>query len=289
MPFKNIVFLVIGAISTAFQFIYSADADTLQKNADKSDEFYRLAGRYRFGLGVPESLGNYIKWMNLAAEQGHADAQYEMSLAYWRGEGVEQSNDKAFYWCNKAATQDHKDSIINLACMHQMGIGTLPSIDEAARWLSKIDEASVLSVFISSKFRSKYDHTPEAVSVKMVEAIAKNGSGAACLALYYYYGHYDFRSAGPDPIKAMKWLEMSAKLNYKDSYYYLGFSYRFGNCVPIDKAMAHVWYNVGRTLGNGKCELEMWNTAKNMTPEQLAEAEKLAREIYKGITKKENN
>jgi TPR repeat protein len=81
MPFKNIVFLVIGAISTAFHFIYPADADTLQKTADKSDEFYRLAGRYRFGLGVPESLDNYIKWMNLAAEQGHADAQYEMSLA----------------------------------------------------------------------------------------------------------------------------------------------------------------------------------------------------------------
>ncbi len=287
MPFKNVFFLIIGSISIDLHFIYSADADVLQKAADKTDEIYHLASRYRFGLGVPESLDNYIKWMNLAAEQGHAGAQHQMSLAYWKGEGVEQSNDKAFYWCNKAAAQAHEDSIINLACMHQMGIGTPPSADEAARWLSKIDDAFVLNGFITSLFRSKFDHTPEPISVKMVETTARKGSGAACLALYHYYADTDSQTTDRNPVEAMKWLEMSAELNQKDSYYYLGFSYRFGDCVPIDKAMAHAWYNIGRTLGNGKCELEMWNTARDMSPEQVAEAEKLAREIYKRLTKKE--
>ena len=46
---------------------------------------------YGSGGSVPQDDAESVKWLRLAAEQGHADAQFFLGLAYSEGKGVPQS------------------------------------------------------------------------------------------------------------------------------------------------------------------------------------------------------
>ena len=48
-----------------------------------------------------------LHWLNLAAEQGHADAMHFLSNMYQSGDGVERSNTTALLWRVKAAEAGH--------------------------------------------------------------------------------------------------------------------------------------------------------------------------------------
>ena len=48
--------------------------------------------------------------------------------------------------------------------------------------------------------------------------------------------------------------------------------------VPLDFALAHMWYNLAATQGNEKSIVNRGNIAKRMTPAQIAEAQALARD-----------
>ena len=53
---------------------------------------------YEKGEGVTENHKEAIKWYQLAAEKGDADAQYKLGLMYSNGEGVLQDNKEAAKW-----------------------------------------------------------------------------------------------------------------------------------------------------------------------------------------------
>ena len=46
-----------------------------------------------------------MKWYQLAADQGHADAQYSLGVSYETGKGVAEDNAEAVKWYQRAAEQ----------------------------------------------------------------------------------------------------------------------------------------------------------------------------------------
>ncbi len=65
--------------------------------------------------------------------------------------------------------------------------------------------------------------------------------------------------------------------------YNLGFMYRKGQGVTQDYAQAHMWYNLAASRlppgeNRDKAVKNRDDVAKRMTPAQIAEAQKLARE-----------
>ncbi len=54
--------------------------------------------------------------------------------------------------------------------------------------------------------------------------------------------------------------------------------YYGGEGVPQDYAQAHMWFNLAGAQGLEQAAKNRDNVAKRMTPTQIAEAEKLARE-----------
>ena len=56
-----------------------------------------------------------LHWLNLAAEQGHADAMHFLSNMYQSGDGVERSNTTALLWRVKAAEAGHAIAIAQMA------------------------------------------------------------------------------------------------------------------------------------------------------------------------------
>ncbi len=83
--------------------------------------------------------------------------------------------------------------------------------------------------------------------------------------------------------RAVKWYRKAAEQGYAEAQNNLGFMYGKGQGVPQDYAQAHMWLNLAASRfppGETRDIIGMKRdiVAERMTPAQIAEAEKLARE-----------
>ncbi len=86
-----------------------------------------------------------------------------------------------------------------------------------------------------------------------------------------------------DYARAVKWFRKAAEQGQALAQSNLGFMYYEGRGVPQDYAQAHMWYNlaVSKLPPSELRDIAVKNrdtVAKWMTPAQISEAEKLARE-----------
>ena len=86
------------------------------------------------------------------------------------------------------------------------------------------------------------------------------------------------RGGAQDYQEAVRWYRLAAEQDHASGQFSLGAMYIAGHGVPKDYVLAHMWMNLAAAKGvkeavNGRDLLE-----KNMTPAQLAEAQRLARE-----------
>ena len=61
---------------------------------------------YFLGHGIPRNYLQAIKWTQLAADRGYADAMHNLSIAYENGFGVPQNYTIAHMWENLAAARN---------------------------------------------------------------------------------------------------------------------------------------------------------------------------------------
>lgn len=69
-----------------------------------------------------------------------------------------------------------------------------------------------------------------------------------------------------------------AEQGISNAQYFLGIMYLDGRGVLQDDVMAHMWFNIAATLGTKEAVGMRNSVAENLTPEQIAEAQRLARE-----------
>jgi TPR repeat protein len=81
-----------------------------------------------------------------------------------------------------------------------------------------------------------------------------------------------------DYTKARQWYEKAAAQNEARAQYYLGMQYAFGQGGPLDLVQAHMWYNLAAGNGHVGAAVYRDDLAKQMTPAQIAEAHKRAKE-----------
>ncbi|MGD2171269.1 MAG: hypothetical protein PVI70_17595 [Gammaproteobacteria bacterium] len=66
------------------------------------------------------------------------------------------------------------------------------------------------------------------------------------------------------------------------SQYYLGKMYLKGSGTLQDYCLAHMWFNIAASQDHKKSAIQLEKLTARMTPEQLAEAQKMAREWLDG-------
>ena len=76
----------------------------------------------------------------------------------------------------------------------------------------------------------------------------------------------------------MKWYRLAAAQGYASAQDSLGSVYRKGQGVPVDDVRAHMWFNLAAVKGDADAVNNRDIAAKRLTPQQMAEAQKLARE-----------
>ncbi len=286
--------------------------DELRKKAGSGDAFAqeKLGMMYTRGEGAPKDFVEAVKWYRMAAEQGYAKAQERLGMMYKLGYGVSKNNAEAAKWYRKAAEQGYGYAQYFLGEMYAEGDGMLKDLVLAHVWWN-ISGASVTSLdVIRGAFDAKPkrndiekkmtpEQTAEAMKLARVlyEKIAaeipitaelrnKAVSGDA-LAQYKLGLNYAIGDGVPkDTVSAVKWYLKAAEKGYAEAQYGLGLMYSGVVGVPEDLVQAHAWFNIAGATGHKDSIAKVSLTEWRMTPEQKAEAQKLAKEIWGKLPKK---
>jgi hypothetical protein len=101
-----------------------------------------------------------------------------------------------------------------------------------------------------------------------------NAHGQLLLGILHVQG----KGVSRDDKKALVWIRLAADQGLHDAQYFLGLTYEHGNGVSQDFIQAHKWDNLAGINGLEIAEKDCDALAKQMTPDQIAEAQKLAAE-----------
>ena len=126
-----------------------------------------------------------------------------------------------------------------------------------------------------------YDRGDYATALREWRPLAKQGVADAQYNLGVMYG--EGLGVPQDYAKAVGWWRKAAEQGHATAQYNLGVAYHNGEGVPQNYAQAHMWYNLaasGFSPGEDRDKVvkNRDHVAKRMTPAQISEAQKLARE-----------
>ena len=115
-------------------------------------------------------------------------------------------------------------------------------------------------------------------AVRLLRPLAEQGDTRA----QYHLGtlYYTGKGVPQDYAEALKWFRLSADQGNPDGQGALGSMHYMGRGVPQDYVLAHMWFNLSAARG-GSAERRD-SILHQMTREQIAEAQKLAREWKPG-------
>jgi TPR repeat protein len=178
------------------------------------------------------------------AESGDATAQCKLAFYYRSGKGVTTDYIEAFRWYQKAAAQGDAIAQNNLGNCYYDGQGIERDYIEATKWYRKAAEQN-------------------------------NDAAQTSLGVCYFAG----QGVTQDYAEAVKWYRKAAEQNLYTAQYYLGSVYANGNGVPKNYIEAYKWYSLSAARGCGEANNDLSIIETRMTPEQIAEGQKLAREF----------
>ena len=112
------------------------DSEKLQIAAEQgsAQAQYRLGYRYWNGDGVERDERQAADWFDRAARQGLAPAQRMLGRCYEQGRGVERDARQAVAWYRGAATQGDPEAQYALGVCLDKGLGTEENAAEAFAW-----------------------------------------------------------------------------------------------------------------------------------------------------------
>jgi len=178
------------------------------------------------------------------AEQGDANAQYNLGFMYAKGEGVPQDYAQAYHWYSKAAEQGHAFAQFILGVMYEKGWGVPQDHAQAVAWYRKAAEQG-------------------------------HASAQSNLGFMYEKGW----GVPQDDVQAVHWYSKAAEQGHASAQFNLGLMYAKGEGVPQDYAQAYHWLNLAAAQGHEDARKAREALAGLMTPEQVAEAQRLSREF----------
>ena len=223
------------------QSVPHADFRDLLKAAERGDiaAQIHLGQKYERGEGVRQDYAEAIRWYRKSADQGFPLAQELVGET----EDLVDNFAEAAKWYLRAADQGDSIAQGKLGLAYELGQGVLQDFAEAAKWYQKA---------------------------------ADQGEAHAQVALgsLYYWG----QGVPQDFAEAAKWYRKAADQGYKNAQGALGIMYEEGRGVPQDYVQAHMWFNLSGARGSATGIEGRGRVAQKMTPVQIAEAQRLARE-----------
>ena len=224
----------------------------IKASADNGDAGaqLQLGMLYASGMGVTRDPVKAAKWHRKAAEQGLPQAQYQLGLDYANGEGVKVSQTEASKWFRKAAEQGMAEAQHELGLCCLSGRGVRESGSEAVDWFRKAAEQG----FAPSQYQLGNCYlqgtgVPKNIEegIRRVRSAAENGLAVAQNKL--------------------------------------GTCYQKGVGLPKDEVQAYKWFALAAAQDDEHApdiKVSLATLESRLTKDQIAEAQRLAREFKPG-------
>lgn len=262
--------LFAGALDHPDVKINSLEVLTPAYKASQSDDAEALLDLARIALISEQRL----TFLRSAADVGDAEASYELGKTYSRGEGVEQSDTRALEWWRKSASQHHVPAYMQIANAYRFGNGVPRDAGEAMVWLTKAAEAGDLKAQ-----NILLEITGSEKRFETLLARAEDGHPAFQIEVA---DSYRFGIDVPKDIDlAIRMYERAAAGKNDYAAYALGKIYADGETGISNLSRAFMWYSIAEQIASGD-EEELYRLkdelSEAMTPMQVAEAERMARE-----------
>ena len=242
----------------------------------------------------------YITRLRDKSEKGDAEAQYNLAIIYFTGVlGIKQDCSKGVILITKAAENFANSNKKKKEVIEEDLIADLNSSEasysckqEIVKWLEKQSEQgnSFVQFLLAKQYLdgNTFYNTKSIIvqdykkALNLFQKLAKQNNIEAQYTLGQMY--YDGNGVTKDYIEAVKWWEISADKGESLSQDALAEAYYNGKGVEKNYILAYKWFNIfkannseslNKTLNiNGYLEA----LEKQMTPEEIAEAQKLSRE-----------
>ena len=234
--------IVAGCLAGAVVLAQGNLEDTRRRaeQGDAAAQFW-LGASYAAGVDVDKDEAKAAHWFQLAAMQGEDRAQNRLGNMYAEGRGVEQDYSKAVRWYRLAAEQGYASAQFNLGLMYSKGEGVSQDYGEAVKWYRLVAEQG----YASAQFN---------------------------LGLMYDKGE----GVPQDYGEAVKWYRLAADQGNASAQINLGLMHAKGEGVPQNYIQAHMWLNLAGARGDEEARKARDIVKDKMTPEQIAEAQRLA-------------
>ena len=122
---------------------------------------------------------------------------------------------------------------------------------------------------------------------KTTKQAAEQGDASAQFNLGFMY---DLGEGVPEnDAEAVRLFRLAAEQGYAEAQHNLGLKYARGEGVPEDDVQAYAWFSLAATQGQGFAQKGKNILAKNMTREQIAEAQKLSQKYWESYGPDRNN
>lgn len=125
--------------------------------------------------------------------------------------------------------------------------------------------------------RSAHERGDYAAEVAIVRPLAEKGSPVAQFNLGVLYDQG--KGVPQDNALAMQWYQKAAEQGLPQAQINLGIMYEQGQGIKPDYAQAYFWYVLADTQGDSQAPQAKQDIAKKMTPAQIEDAERRAREF----------
>ena len=251
---------------------------------------YRLASLYLQGIGIAKDEDKAMalfkecaEGIRKLAEQNDAQAQSNLGWMYHTGQGVEQDFKEALKWFQEAADQGDAFAQLYLGVMHANGEGVEKDFKEAVKWYQKAADQGIASAQYALGMMYFEGQGVEKDSKEVVKWWRKSAEQGIVVAQYNLGLMYGGMREGvkKDFRESVKWWEKAAEQGFAHAQSILGLMYANGQGVEQNYVTAYAWRNIAATNGNQSAQKDLPQVAKEMTPEQITEAEALVKEMVK--------
>jgi TPR repeat protein len=249
-----LLFLVGSAVQSPAQPTGAErkEFETLKARADKGDPEAQisLAAHYAEGTGVARDPAKSVKWLRKAADQGVARAQCLLALVYANGQGVKLDKTESVRWLRRAADQGLAEAQYDLGMCYANGDGVPRNAAEAAAWYRK------------------------AADQALPDAEAELGN---C--------YLEGTGVPKDVPEGVKLIRKAAEEGFGPAQNALGLCYLKGTGVTKDYVQAYKWLDLASAQGDERADdahINLASAERFLTPAQVAEAQRLAREFKPG-------
>jgi hypothetical protein len=205
---------------------------------------------------MASNRGDYATALRLwrpLGDQGNAEAQFNLGILYELGRGVPQDDEVAANWYRRAADQGHITAQFYLGIMYANGHSVLRDYAVAVKWTRRAADQG---------------YAP----------------AQAYLGLMYYVGY----RVPQDYAVAASWYRKAADQGDVAAQFYLGSMYQDGAGLQQDNVNAYTCLDLAAAEGNDAALESRDVLAAKMSPVQIAEAQKRARELYTKFALREN-